>query len=73
MKWGVQELSLAAATESELHNSLTVNFQGFKLLPKGALRLPPAEVLYQQPHAVVLRERKGVDSCTFTRQVIVGH
>jgi hypothetical protein len=55
---------LIAAAGAELHDTLDTNVQGSQLLPNDALRHPFAEVLHQQSHATVLRQREGVKTHT---------
>jgi hypothetical protein len=55
---------LIASAGAKLGDSLDTNVQSLQLLPDDALRHSFAEVLHQQPHAAVLRQREGVKTHT---------
>jgi hypothetical protein len=56
------------AAGAKLGDSLDTNVQSFQLLPDDALRHSFAEVLHQQLHAAVLRQREGVKTHTLLAQ-----
>jgi len=51
---------VVATTGTQLLDSMDTNIQGFQLLPHDGLRHNPTKVLYQNPHAAVLRKREGL-------------
>jgi hypothetical protein len=63
MKW-VEGGILVANPGAQLRDPLDTNVQGFELLTDDAFRHASAQVLYQQPHTAVLREREGVEAHT---------
>jgi hypothetical protein len=56
---------LITAAGAKLGDSLDTNVQGLQLLPDDALSHSLAKVLYQQPHATLLRQRESVKTHTF--------
>jgi hypothetical protein len=53
---------LVATARTQLCDSLDTNVQGLELLPGDALSHTPAQVLHQESHTAVLREREGVET-----------